>query len=204
MSILRHFEEKGFSLEHNIRMRMQSAQGPAFEEAVLLSCTKLFREGTRVDNVFRFYGETPEWACQKATIVARSSTGEIPSTFDIPNGSPVTPSTSVAYSAHRPKDVAYWIKSMHAGWCVPSILMGPDLMAWLRLENGRMLLVIFQAKCRTTGNILTMDADVTADAIRSLIPGRFFSTFFCKYNSFTFCPLSLPPFTEKCIRQEGD
>jgi hypothetical protein len=161
MSILRHFENKGVSLEGNIRMCMQSAQGPAFEEAVLLSCTALFRRGTRVDEVFRFHGKTPEWACQEATI------------YDIPKENPVTPSTNVIYSAPNPKAVEKWNKLMDTGWCVPGNNMGPDLMAWLRLKDGRMLLVVFQAKCRLTRNILT---DVMADAIQSLIPGRFFSS----------------------------
>jgi len=71
--------------------------------------------------------------------------------------------------------VESWIKSMHTGWCIPSKNMGPDLMTWLRLSDGRLLLVIFQAKCYLTGNLHTLAADVTADAIRSLIPARFFS-----------------------------
>jgi hypothetical protein len=39
-----------------------------------------------------------------------------------------------------------------------------------------MLLVVIQTKCRLTGNLLTMDADVTVDAIQTLIPRRFFSS----------------------------
>lgn len=175
MSILRHFEKEGLSLDDDIRARMQYAKGHAFEEAVLLSCTKLFRRGARVDQVFRFHGETPAWACQGASIVARPAGGTL-CTFDIPNGDPVVPSTSIACFAKDPKDVENWMKSIHTGWCLPGTRMGPDLMTWLLLNDGRLLLALIQGKSRTTGNVLTMDANVTAHAVRSLIPGRFFSS----------------------------
>ena len=57
--------------------------------------------------------------------------------------------------------------------------MGPDLMARLRLSDGRLLLLVIQAKCRSTGNIDTVNADVTASAIWSLIPGAFFCSLVC-------------------------
>jgi len=101
--------------------------------------------------------------------------GENLKVFDIPNGNPVLPSAGIAYYAPDPQDVERWIKSMHTGWCIPGKNMGPDLMAWILLNDGRLLLVIFQAKCHLSGNLHTLTADVTADAIRSLIPKRFFS-----------------------------
>lgn len=173
MSILRYFQKEGLTLDDDIRERMQYAKGHAFEEAVLLSCTRLFRRGARLDQVFQFRGETPAWARQSASIVTRMD-GET-KVFDIPNGDPVVPSAGIAFYAKDPKDVENWIKSMRAGWCLPGNNMGPDLMAWLRLDDGRLLLLLIQAKCYLTGNIDTVAAEVTAKAIRSLIPGRFFS-----------------------------
>jgi hypothetical protein len=178
MSILRHFEKEGYTIDNDVRARMQYAKGQAFEEAVLLSCTKLFRQGARLDQVFRFHGKTPEWACQEASIVTRLN-GETLEMFDIPNENPVVPSAGIAYFAQDPKDVENWIKSMKTGWCLPGQNMGPDLMAWLRLHDGRLLLVLFQAKCYLTGNRHTISADVTANAIRSLTPGHYFSTLVC-------------------------
>ena len=42
VGILRYFEAEGFTIDGDIRARMQSAKGSAFDEAVLLSCTWLF------------------------------------------------------------------------------------------------------------------------------------------------------------------
>jgi hypothetical protein len=178
VSVVRHFETKGFTLGHDIRSRMQAAKGQAFEETVLLACTKLFRRGARLDSVFRFHGETPAWACQEASIVSRKD-GDTLEVFDIVNGDPVIPSAGIAYYAKGPKDVQRWIKSMSTGWCLPGKNMGPDLMAWLRLKDGRLLLLLVQAKCHLSGNIDTVAAGVTADAIHSLSPASFFASLVC-------------------------
>lgn len=179
MSILRYFEKEGCTPDDFIRDRMQVNKGLAFEEAVLLACTRLFRRGARLDQVFRFHGKTPRWARQSASIVTRAN-GDTLKDFDIPNGDPVVPSNGIAFIAHDPEDVKKWIKSMHTGWCLPGWCLpgqnaGPDLMAWLRLDDGRLLLLLFQAKCYLTGNLDTVPATVTAKAIRSLIPNELFS-----------------------------
>ncbi|KAF8238002.1 hypothetical protein L208DRAFT_416279 [Tricholoma matsutake] len=174
MSVLRYFETEGLTPDKFIRDRMQVNKGVAFEEAVLLACTRLFRQGARLDQVFRFHGETPPWARQSASIVTRGN-GDTLQDFDIPNGDPVVPSNGIAFIADDPEDVKKWIKSMHTGWCLPGQNAGPDLMAWLRLSDGRLLLLLFQAKCYLTGNLDTIAAAVLAKAIRSLIPNEIFS-----------------------------
>jgi hypothetical protein len=174
MSVLRYFEKEGLTPDDFIRDRMQVNKGVAFEEAVLLACTRLFRRGARLDQVFRFHGETPPWARQSASIVTRGN-GDTLNDFDIPNGDPVVPSNGIAFIADDPEDVKKWMKLMHTGWCLPGQNAGPDLMAWLRLSDGRLLLLLFQAKCYLTGNLDTIAAAVLAKAIRSLIPNEFFS-----------------------------
>ena len=63
--------------------------------------------------------------------------------------------------------VTCWLKDGQAGWCIPGNMMGPDLMARL-LINGKRVLMVIQAKCRTTGNKdKTMSANATAEAIIS-------------------------------------
>ncbi|KAH9964718.1 hypothetical protein BGW80DRAFT_1347450 [Lactifluus volemus] len=174
MSALRHFETQGVTLEGHVEGDLQSDKGLGFEEAVLVSCTKLFRQGARLDQVFKFHGETPEWAHQMASIVVRLDDGTFEG-FDISNENPVVP-PGVAFFAQNPEDVERWMKSMHTGWCVPGTLMGPDLMTWLRLNDGRFLLVLFQAKCHLSGNIDTIAAEETASAIRTLCPANYFSS----------------------------
>lgn len=177
VSIGCHFETQGFVLERAIRAHLQSEKGLAFEEAVLLSCTRLFRRGARLDDVFEFHGNTPAWARQAAWIVTQGS-GKI-EVFDIVNWEPDVPSGGIAYYAKDPKDVQGWIESMSTGWCLPGVLMGPDLMAWLRLNDGRLLLLLIQAKCYLEENIDTIEAEVTAKAIRSLNPDGFYATLVC-------------------------
>jgi hypothetical protein len=41
---------------------------------------------------------------------------------------------------------------MHTGWCLLGDYMEPDLMAWLCLNDGRLLLILFQVKRYLTGN----------------------------------------------------
>jgi hypothetical protein len=177
VSIVRYFASQGFTLEQDIRGRLQSAKGLAFEEAVLLSCTKIFRRGARLEDVFQFHGTKPAWSSQVASIVVPK--GDNMEVFDIINLEPVTPSAGVAYFAQYPEDVRQWITSLCYGWCLPGRYMGPDLMTWLKLEDGRMLLLLIQAKCHLEGNIDSLAADVVAKAIRSLTPSNFYSTLVC-------------------------
>ena len=175
MGILRYFEKHGLTHDNFIRHRIQVDKGRAFEEAVLLACTRLFRQGAQLDQVFRFHGETPSWARQSASIVTRGYGGVLQD-FDMPNGVPVVPCNGIASVAEDPEDLKKWIESMRTGWCLPGPIAGPDLMAWLRLNDKRLLLLLFQTKCYLSGNFDTITAAVTADAIRSLIPNNFFSS----------------------------
>jgi hypothetical protein len=145
-----------------------------FEEAVLLSLTRLFRDGKPLSDVFKFVGKesdpeknVPDWAHQKGYTVSQNPEAELV-VADIVNGNPVLPSAGVAYSAKNPNDVRRWITSKRTLWCIPGQFMGPDLLMWLRLDDGRLLLVLIQAKCYLTGNIDTLVPQVTSQAIQSL------------------------------------
>lgn len=174
MSIMHYFETHDLTLEYDIRKRMQDEVGLAFEDAVLLSCTRLFRHGARLDEVFDFHPKPPEWASQTAHLVVLDR-DNIPQAFDVASGAPVIPSAGITFFAKGPKDVLSWMTSKRTGWCCPGSFMGPDRMAWLRLADGRTILLIVQAKVRLKG---TKDdhlaADVLVDAVRSVCPGEFF------------------------------
>ncbi|KIL64829.1 hypothetical protein M378DRAFT_1040593 [Amanita muscaria Koide BX008] len=174
VGILRYFEEEGVMIDGDIRARMQAAQGFAFEEAVLLSCTRLFQVGTCLSDVFLFHGHVPDWAYQKGQIVSRKGQELVVS--DIVNGNPAIPSAGITHFARNPDDVKNWITSKSPVWCVPGTLMGPDLMAWLRLDDGKLILLLIQAKCYLAGNKDTLVPTVTGKAIRSLSPRNFYST----------------------------
>jgi hypothetical protein len=194
VSIMRYFESRHLTLDGNIRARLQDNQGTAFEEAALLAITKLLRDGEELRNIFQFHERTPSWARCAGQIVTRTSSGDY-KPFDIIDDKPVLPSTGVAFYAEYPEDVKWWLESGETGWCVPGNRMGPDLMTWLRLSNGRLLLLVIQAKCHLAGNIDTLRASATAQAIRSLIPSGFFASLVCK--PFLFSELALILFARR-------
>jgi len=171
ISIMRHFESKSRTLGGHFRTSLQLNQGIAFEEAVLFAMTKLLQNQRPLSSIFNFYGEPPSWAVQTAQIVARKSSGDFEAfTIDEFRNTRST----FAYSAKGPEEVQCWLESSENGWCIPDTQMGADLMARLRLSNGAFLLLVIQAKCRTTSTNEYMKSDVLAGAIRSLIPSRFF------------------------------
>ena len=173
LSVTRYFETHSYTLTGNVRQKLQSNKGAAFEEAVLLAMTRLLQGQNRLRDILEFNHETPPWANCTAKIVARNSSGEFEA-FAI-EGS-FNPRSTFAFSAKSPEDVASWLESGVAGWCIPDIQMGPDLMARLQLDDGQLLLLIVQAKCYFSGNIDTLKAEVSAKAIESLIPERFYKS----------------------------
>jgi hypothetical protein len=56
MDIFRYFKKSKLSLDAEIRDRMSINQGTAFEAALLLSYTSIFRSGARLDKLFDFRG----------------------------------------------------------------------------------------------------------------------------------------------------
>jgi hypothetical protein len=180
VALVRYFESRHLTLERHIRATMQDNKGLAFEESVLLAITKLLRGGRKLNQVFEFYKTTPDWSNHTAKVVTRMPSGDCVD-FGIIGHDSVFPSTGLAFYARTPKAVKGWLEGGGAGWCIPGNSMGPDLMAWLRLDDGRFLLLVIQAKCHLTGNINTLSAEVTADAIRSLMPSKFFTSLVCRW-----------------------
>ena len=168
ISIMHYFECNSRTLESHARRRFR---GMASEEAVLLAMTRLLQNQRQLRSIFEFHGESPSWAGCTAQIVARKSSGSFEA-FSIDH--PTIMRSTFTFSAKSPEDVKCWLESGEAGWCIPSNLMGPDLMTRLRLSNGRLLVLVIQAKRHSVGNVDTGSADVSAAAIRSLIPSRFF------------------------------
>ena len=188
LSIIHYFETNFHTLEHSILGRFQDDQGTALEEAVLLGLTRLLQNERQLGDIFEFYGELPPWANCKAQIVAQNPSGGYEA-FSIDR--PVIPTAIFACSAETPEEVTRWLQSGETGWCIPGRLMGPDLMARLRLSDGNFLLLVVQAKYRSTGNIDTISANVAAHAIRSLDPKEFFGSLVLVCDHLGILPYSL-------------
>ncbi len=170
--ILHHLETIPYTIERRIREDFQVNRWLWFEEAVLLTVTRLLEKPAKLSNIFEFHGEAPEWAHRSARIVTRLPHAD-PSPFSI--SAPFDPTSIVACSAKDPEAVAHWLREGQGAWCIPAVGMGPDLIAHLELEGGKQLVLFIQAKCHSSGNIETTTADVTAKAVESLIPGKFYS-----------------------------
>ena len=161
ISITGYFETHSYTLTGNVRRTLQNNKGAAFGEAVLLAMTRLLQKQNRLRDIFEFHDETSPWADRTAQIVARNSFGDFE---DFSIAVPIIP--SFAFSAKNVEDVASWLESGVAGWCIAGIQTGPHLMARLQLDDGRFLLLVVQAKRYSQGSTDT----VSANAIESVTP----------------------------------
>jgi hypothetical protein len=134
--------------------------------------------------IFRFEHPIPPWAHCSAQIVTRNSSGDFVD-FDIITEQSVSPSASVAFHAEKPEDVEAWLESGQTGWCIPGPLMGPDLIARIRLSTGEFILLVIQAKCHTSKRG-TLTPDTAAKAIRSLHPDNLFAGTVCRHLLYDF------------------
>ena len=84
----------------------------------MLSITRLFRLGARLDEIFDFHGDFPEWSHQKAWIIVRKEDGSF-AAFYFVGGVPELPSAGAAFRPEHTDDVQKWTELMHTGWCIP-------------------------------------------------------------------------------------
>lgn len=204
VGIMRYFESREYTVAAHIEAGLKFNKGNGFENLILVAITRLLRGGDhRLKDIFQFHGEPPEWAHETAQIVVQTTSGSY-SPFDIIVQEPMLPSSAHTVEAEKPGDVQRWLQHGGAGWCIPGRYMGPDLMTWVRLHTGKILLLVVQAKCHLTGNITSsaasLPADVTADAIRSLTPDEFFQSLVCEW----FSPSSLASFSLHLAQKQSD
>jgi hypothetical protein len=157
------FDQRKITLEGDIPARPQDDKGTMFQEAVLFAITKLLQNKQRLKNIFEFQWECPAWAYRSAQVVSHLHPGDF-RPFGITASEPVTTFDGVVFCARDPEDVKRWITGgREAGWCVPGEDMGPDMMTWLRLDDGKLVLLVVQVKRH-----LSDDRDAfTAESIAS-------------------------------------
>jgi hypothetical protein len=192
VSLVRWFQkQEGFRLENSIRMRLADPDscGSAFEELIVLYITKQFRHPVRIDEVFKFHGTRPAWASHAAQLVRRIGENQF-EPVDLDTQQPVTPGTGVAYYASTVEEVIQWITQSTTGWCLPGDLFGPDLLAWMLLSSGEVVLLMVQDKSYLSGNKDSVAAKTATAAVRSLTPGHWFKKA-VRSSPFALCFLSL-------------
>ncbi|PVF99445.1 hypothetical protein CPB86DRAFT_814023 [Serendipita vermifera] len=154
-------------LPNSQKRSLQDNKGTPFEEAVLWVMTRLLHSQYKLTDILEFKGPAPDWASCTVQIIARSSNQFVD--FDIITQQLDWLGNSIAIRAITVDQVTSWLKTGEAGWCLPGPLMGPDLMAQVQLDNGKIILLVIQAKCHMAGNAQTTTAQVSTSTIESLI-----------------------------------
>jgi hypothetical protein len=146
VGVMRFFDDRDITLEGDIQASLQDDKGTIFQEAVLFAITKLLQNKRELKDIFEFQRRYPAWARRSAQVVSQVHPNDF-RPFDIATSEPVTSFDGVAFCARDPEDVKQWITGRRkAGWCVPGEQMGPDMMTWLRLDDGKLLLLVVQVK----------------------------------------------------------
>ncbi|KAG8801183.1 hypothetical protein FRC17_006700, partial [Serendipita sp. 399] len=176
VSIIRWLEGQGKTMEAHLQANLHFEKGTGFEGVILLALTRLLR-GEKLENVFTFHGSTPDWAKIPATLVAKRS-GNYEDAGMLRDDLLFDANGLVTYT-RGPIDVQKWLAEGGGTWCLPSNMMGPDLLTHVKLEDGRILLLVIQSKCHFDGNQTTITAAQTSSAIKSLIPADYFHPKLC-------------------------
>ncbi|KAG8815944.1 hypothetical protein FRC17_000529 [Serendipita sp. 399] len=150
-SIVRYFETHSYNPAGNLRRIPQYNNGLALENIVLYAITQFFQSWETLGSMFSFYDKT----CPLASLK-------------------VMPSSGIATKASTIDEVKAWIENSTTGWCVLDRHMGPDLLAWLELEDARRALLVIRVECDiSTVQHLTMR--VNNEPIQNLDSGRFYA-----------------------------
>ncbi|KAG8817621.1 hypothetical protein FRC19_011261 [Serendipita sp. 401] len=173
VSILRHFQLKDITLVGNMRRSLQVNPGGTFEEITLYAITRQLRNWRPLNEVFSFLDGTSGLASKQGRLVARTPNGEF-RPFDLVSGQPIIPSCGVAATASTAKEVKGWIDNGTEGWCLPGIFMGPDLLTWIELEDGKRILLAIQAKYYPSAS-KNLSAAVTASALHTINPNFYYA-----------------------------
>jgi hypothetical protein len=162
------------SLEKDIWDHFDFDRGAAWERALVVCLTRLLKTPTRLDHIMQFKYPTPLHN-SKAPLnerEARLIVGYDGSDYNTDIGGPSMWSLDVVLKATTPESVRQWLECGKEPWCRPPNAMGPDLLCWLKLDDGSRILLAVQAKCRAdVGDVLP--ATALANGIRSLTPSSY-------------------------------
>ncbi|KAG5652567.1 hypothetical protein H0H81_004576 [Sphagnurus paluster] len=152
-----------------------------FENYLAFCLNLAFSTKQRLDAVFSFSGTPPDWACQKAELVAIHRTSTSMNGIDSPvEISPVRhsslcgPSLTLGVNSKTTDETLAWLEHCeYAPICFPHLSMGPDLLFVLRLADGTTIWVALQAKY-SVGKNGTLSRLFLRRALRSVTPSKFF------------------------------
>ncbi|KAF8580915.1 hypothetical protein K439DRAFT_1619482 [Ramaria rubella] len=164
--------QRGFTMKEVLNLLLSQSVnhqggGSHFEDVMTFYFYTVFQKFCRLDQIFNFVSPAPDWATDKARLVAYTrdkSGGYGFAHLDIHHESrPRQPSAPMATVAERREDSIAWLNDQrYVPILLPDNSMGPDHLALLEFEDGRRLWMAAQSKCQTatlTGLSLTKAMD---------------------------------------------
>jgi hypothetical protein len=174
--------QTGWTLEHRLLEKMSApdgpSRGPAFEHFTAYLLALAFKTPRRLSSVFRFFAADSSHTSNQhdhlAQLVAahRNESGRI--VFDPVN---VASHERVAYqlgtSPASEEETLQWLMDpARLVFCFPAKTVGPDIIFFLRLDDGHIVQVLTQCKHWTQN---TISAQQTFDAFQTTDPTKFVS-----------------------------
>ncbi|TCD60236.1 hypothetical protein EIP91_010518 [Steccherinum ochraceum] len=176
LSLRRFLEERSilyFASHLADRMRDKAGRWQAFEDTIALYLGYALASGLRLDLIFDFAGNKPSWASDTGHLVAcvKGATADSESTFvpfpaqdDIPHPQLALRSGSMAATQ------SWFDDPGGRAFLFPDSNFGPDCVALVRLESGKLAFFLLQMK-NYEGTWLR--GDVLQDGIRKSSPMNF-------------------------------
>jgi hypothetical protein len=150
------------------RLADDAGIGTKFEEFLAVYLAHAFGPDVRLSDIFDFGENVPSWALSEGVeFLALSSDGDHHTV-----GHPMGPSSALSCDPKNAKATVDWFRKPYTAMCFPDKLLGPDLVFFIRLSDGRGLCVIVQAKFRSQSRLSEGEHD---DAVSTLITSQFYT-----------------------------
>jgi hypothetical protein len=131
-----------------------SVAGLNYEVYLAVYLLGAFSGSVSLEEIFKFPGVAPEWARAKGVKLVTPVPGSGEGNWSQVNWSAppqVPPTTRLGLQADDCPQVVEWFKRPSTTVLFPDKFMGPDLVCFLRLPDGKVICVVLQAKVSTEG-----------------------------------------------------
>lgn len=146
-----------------------------FENYIAFSLDLIFSQQRRLSEVFHFHGTPPAWAHMNASLV--SVFCDDAGCLETSNSSfsqSLAPSATLGINAKNPEVLLSWLgHRLHAPFCFPHKLMGPDILFALKLSDGNHIWVAIQTKL-SNGTKGVLPKNLLLHAMKSVTPSSYF------------------------------
>lgn len=172
------FKNNQFSLGNFIKNSLRGAVNPGFRFQQLIGyyLASAFGKGPPLYEIFDFGATVPEWAKQEVDLVSVSWEDDRVKVFSYDHLGDRGGMLCIGKKCQGFRETQDWIKNPSTVLCFPDDYMGPDILLFIRLASGRILVMIVQVKWNTRENFTIGDQ---ANAISTLDPDTFWNNPVC-------------------------